>query len=495
MPKLCLSLTGSKLDDDLALAQRYRDRVDLYELRVDCLSHEERFYLRRFPGLVDKPVILTVRRRVDGGKYTEGEGTRTVLLAKGLAFADEDPRKNFAFMDIEDDFHAPGVEEAARTFGTLILRSIFERSGDIGRFAAKVASCKIRDGELLRLAPQLDSTKALARLLELSQDMATQARIVAPSGPMSLPARILARRFGSAIVYANSAEEAAANPLLGLIDPETLEGTYRFREQTQATKVYGIIGNPLVGSKSPAIHNSGFKALGIDSVYLPFRTSSVEDFMTLAEALPVEAFSVTVPFKEDVLGFLEKRGEEVEAIKACNTVVREGGAFTGHNTDAPGFQEALLEFLGGRNPKGMKASIIGAGGAAHAVAFALKQMGMKACVLNRTPVKAKRLAELFGFSWAPLDGAGIIELESHSELIVQTTSAGMSPREDEDPLELYDFSGKELVYDLIYKPEETKLLRRAREAGCRTQNGYGMLQYQAYRQFKLFSGRDYPNLG
>ena len=159
------------------------------------------------------------------------------------------------------------------------------------------------------------------------------------------------------------------------------------------------------------------------------------------------------------------------------------------NTDIDGFIRALQEFLHVRNLRFKHVAIIGTGGAAHAIANAVHQLHGKACVFGRSAEKAKKLADRYNFQWEILDLASVRILKKYSEIIIQSTSVGM--HEGEDPLEFYSFSGNEKVFDVIYVPEKTTLLKRAEAAGCHICNGYDMLRYQAYKQFELFTGGSY----
>ncbi len=207
--------------------------------------------------------------------------------------------------------------------------------------------------------------------------------------------------------------------------------------------------------------------------------------------------SVTIPHKESVLYYLNEQSPEVSAIGACNTIVKRNNKWNGYNTDVGGFKRALIEFLGGQKIKRKKVAIIGAGGAARAVAYVLKEMGAKVCVFNRTLEHAQNLANLFGLAYCQLDVHSASVLDEYSNLIVQTTSVGMNSTEksDEsnDPIYFYNFRGDELVFDIIYTPTVTPMMKRAKDSGCRVCNGYKMLEYQAYEQFKLFTGCDYED--
>jgi 3-dehydroquinate dehydratase/shikimate dehydrogenase len=261
------------------------------------------------------------------------------------------------------------------------------------------------------------------------------------------------------------------------------------------TRIYGIIGYPLTNTLSPQIHNAGYRKLGMNAVYIPIRSQSVEEALEFADQTGIQGLSVTIPHKETILGDLQQISEQVGEIGACNTVIRRGYDWIGYNTDAVGLMKALKHFLGLKTLTRRRVAIIGAGGAARAAAYVVKQMRGKACIFNRTGTKAKLLASDYGFHWSTLGPESLLMFEQYSDIIIQTTSVGMGASlpatKDNDPLFFYNFTGLEAVYDVIYDPEKTPMLVRAEEAGCRICNGYTMLQYQAYQQFSLFTGVDY----
>jgi 3-dehydroquinate dehydratase/shikimate dehydrogenase len=267
-----------------------------------------------------------------------------------------------------------------------------------------------------------------------------------------------------------------------------MSDTYRFHEISSKASIFGVIGNPVMHSASPAIHNYGFDQLQLDAIYVPFQVDDLAAFFTLADLLNIRGISVTVPHKESILPFLSEYDENVQITGACNTAIRNDHGWQGFNTDILGFRRPLEKRI---QASRLKATVIGAGGAARTVVHALKKMGIGVLILNRTVAKAKKLAETFDCSWGGLDQ--VDKMEGYNDLIVQTTSAGMKPDENVDPLPSYPFRGSEIVYEIVYAPTRTVFRSRAEKAGCVTIGGYEMLLTQAFEQFNLFTGKELPN--
>lgn len=490
--KICLVLTAPTLKEDLALVELYRSRIDIAELRVDCLSPDERLNFRHFPERAKIPCILTIRRKSDGGQFLEGEGSRTAMLARGLAFAETAHRKNFAYIDLEEDLQVPSIEEAARAFGTRIIRSIHNMTGPESNIKERVLKLRRTKDEIAKVAFMPRNLSDVTNIFKVAKTCSGEEYILIAMGLYGLPSRILAPILGSAITYVSSEENIKRSEnIFGQLDPVTLNEVYRFRTISETTKVFGVTGNPLISTSSPLIHNKGYAKQNIDAVYIPIKAETIDEAIEFAEEVGITALSVTYPFKETVLPNLSQISAQTGEIGACNTIIKNGKDWNGFNSDAPGFSRALLEFLKRKDLKRLRISIIGAGGAAKAIAHTVKVLGGKACIFNRTTDKARDLALQYNFKWATLDAGNRILLESYSDLIIQTTNVGMAPNVEDDPIEFYAFNGNEAVYDIIYHPENSRMLRRAQKAGCKTCNGYSMLKYQAHLQFKLFTGVEY----
>ena len=251
------------------------------------------------------------------------------------------------------------------------------------------------------------------------------------------------------------------------------------------TTLYGVIGNPVKHSLSPVFQNVGFSLLGIDAVYLPFEVPKENFYETIKGLLLLEnlkGFNITVPFKEEILKFADWVSEDVNQIGSANTLKKtDDGKIELYNTDWIGFLKALKELV---DPKGKKVLVLGAGGTAKAVVYALKKSQSEVYIWNRTPQKGKNLAQTFGVNFVEnLTDIGTFDI------IVNTTSVGLK---ETDPW-LFDYNQikpHQVVYDVIYR--ETPLVRIAKEKGAKAENGLKMLLYQGVESFKIWTGKEPP---
>ena len=496
-PLVCMTLTGKTLDEDLKLVKKYEKYIDIVELRVDHLDEDEQLYARRFPAMIYQPCILTIRRDIDGGLFTGGEFARTNLYARALAFANPDKSKNFAFVDFEDDFHIPSIQDAAMAFGVKIIRSYHNMKDPVTNIRERCDIMRKTGYEIPKIAFMPHSLSDVLNLIKEGERMTQYEHILCAMGPLGFPSRILASYTNSFLTYVSPQEVLENTKAIGHIDPVTINDVYHFHSINQDTSLYGITGWPLVKTSSPEIHNKGYAAKGMNAVYIPYRSPLIADTLSFCEGIGVKGLSVTIPHKESVLYYLHEQSPEVVQIGACNTIVRKNNKWLGYNTDAPGFRRALEEFLGPVKIKHKKVAVIGAGGAAKAIVYVLKQMGARVCIFNRTVETAAQLADKYGFNYCQLDAHCAAKLDEYSTLIVQTTSVGMNAEgpsnSENDPIYFYDFRGNELLFDIVYEPAITPVMKRASLAGCRVCNGFKMLEYQGYEQFKLFTGQNYEN--
>jgi shikimate dehydrogenase len=253
------------------------------------------------------------------------------------------------------------------------------------------------------------------------------------------------------------------------------------------TELYGVIGNPVRHSLSPAIHNGAFQRLGWNAVYLAFEVKDLEEALRGIRGLGVRGVSVTIPFKTEVIPLLDKVEGLARKIGAVNTIVNRGGKLTGYNTDWNGALEALEEKV---NLKAKKIVLLGAGGAARAIGFGLKEKDCQLIVVNRSKKKGEGLSRELGCDYLPKSSLVRMKAgELEAEVIINATSLGMFPQDGETPFPKYLLKKGMAVMDIVYQPLQTKLLREAKERGCLTVNGLEMLMRQGAAQFEIWTGR------
>jgi len=258
------------------------------------------------------------------------------------------------------------------------------------------------------------------------------------------------------------------------------------------TELYGVIGNPVHHSLSPTIHNGAFRRLGWNAVYLAFEVKNVEEALRGIRGLGVRGISVTIPFKTEVLPFLDQVEGLAKKVGAVNTIVNRQGRLIGYNTDCEGALDALEEK---RDLRGKRAVLLGAGGAARAIGFGLKERGVPLIVVNRSKEKGQALCEELGCDYLPISSLLRMKAgELEADIIINATSLGMYPRDGETPVPKALLKKGMMVMDIVYEPLQTKLLREAKDKGCVTVDGLEMLIRQGMAQFEIWTG-ERPDIG
>lgn len=495
-----LRVSAPTLEEVCWTLAKHEGFFDGFEIQAESLRHPEGEDWEGFSKRVKGFSILAIP-----GRGTHGE-VPSIQLYRSLVRRRLFDRVRIPFReDGGKDWKCPQpLEEEARQNGIGVIRSIdididIEGKSEVLSSLPYVLEGLDKERDLLHLSMNPSGWQDLNTLIEkVILDPSVQwggvRRSFSLEGPYGFPFQVLARYLGSYFTF--TYPEAAGYSL----DPITLHKVYRYSSHSSHTALFGIIGNPVLHSRSPHIHNRGYEALGIDAVYVPFPVDDLESFFPVAQKLHIRGLSVTIPHKEKVLNFCSWCEDAVHAVGACNTLVLSEGSIKGYNTDIEGFLSPLQGSF--HTLKGLKALVIGAGGASRSVVYGLAREGARVLILNRTVERALHLAKemegALGLSQGtiragPLDKEGISKVEQFvPDLVVQTTSCGMHPREDEDPFPDFAFRGHEVVYDLVYAPRETCFLRRAKAKGCTIIYGDEMLMHQAFRQFLLFTGREYP---
>lgn len=459
-PLLCVTVAGETMTELRARRDAVQD-ADLVEVRLDSVRDPD-----AAGALAGRrgPVIVTCRPRWEGGAFDGSEEERRRLLAQALALGAE-------YVDIE--WGAGFDDLIGQRHGRNVLLSMHDMRGVPADLAERVRAMLAVGAQVVKVAVFARRLCDALPLLNLAPPESGEERLVTVAmGPSGVASRILAARFGSFWTYAG--ENAAP----GQISPARLLREFRFRRLSATTDVYGVVGRPLTHSLSPAMHNAAFEAAGCDAVYVPFEAADADDFVGFAHALGVRGASVTAPFKRGLADLADELDEVSRRAGALNTVRLEGGHLLGMNTDVAGF----LQPLKGRDLRDWRVAILGAGGAARAVAVALASVGAQVRVYARDHRRAVEVAGLVGGS-----GHALPPPPGSWDMLVNTTPIGTFPGTEDTPLPAGDLGGR-LVYDLVYNPLRTRLLREAEAAGCETIGGLDMLVEQARLQFEWWTG-------
>jgi len=451
----------SESDEELARAAVAGGaRADVVELRVDGIDRPNLDRLRAVGPTLGKPTLLTCRSSREGGAFPGTESERLAILDRAVALG-------FDYVDVEIDALSSPIARRGETKLVLSHHDFQSFPPDVD---GKIARALELGADVVKIAARVSSLEGALRLARAG-DRAREAGksyVPVPLGPAGTSGRILASRLGAFFTYAPLAPAKATGP--GQIPLDELLDLYRFRSIAPDTGIYGIVGERALETLSPEMHNRLFQRLGRNAVYVPFQETDLGAFVQAARELGVDGLSVTLPFKEAILEHLDEVDDLAARIGAVNTVVVRDGRWTGYNTDRDGVLEPLAK-LGPL--RGKRAVLLGAGGAARAAAHALVEMEASVLVLARNESRASALAASVGGESGPL-----ARLSSESwDLLVNATP--VSPLVESIP-------ATSIVFDMVTVPEETSLIRKAREAGATTVTGLEMLAAQAVPQAKLW---------
>lgn len=476
---ICVSLGRTRhssiLEEHRVLAER---GAELVELRLD--------FMRKRPDigrlLKDRPspVVVTCRRREDRGRWAGTEEQRLKLLREAIINGAE-------YVDIEEDV-AGSIPRYGNTKRIVSYHNFDETPPDLKQIHQRMAAL---DPDVIKIVTMANFPADNVRVLQMVES-STVPTVGFCMGEMGTVSRILCGRFGSPFTYASFSREREMAP--GQMSWIEVRNLYRFSKITPQTRVFGVIGDPIAHSRSPLLHNAAFRKQGVDAVYLPLRIPADMLQESLGELAQIgfEGFSVTIPHKEAVMEFATEIEAQTDLMGASNTLVRRGGGWFATNTDAPAALEAIqlgLRDSGGvTDLSGRRVMILGAGGAARAVGHALVQAGAAVAITNRSRNRGKALAEELNCQFVSWENRGAEQIE----VLVNCTPIGMHPDVDRTPFESHWLREETLVFDTVYNPEQTLLLKQARERGCPTVGGIEMFIRQAAMQFEMFTGQPAP---
>jgi 3-dehydroquinate dehydratase/shikimate dehydrogenase len=484
---IAIPILASTKPDALREMERAENMADCIEIRLDLLPREAWAPLLRRKK---KPSIVTLRPERQGGGFQGEEISRIRLLKDALGHHPD-------FIDVEWDTpaHLVGslLKEKRENTGIIVSYHNFaETPHDLDAVMKKIASW---GGDILKIVTLANDFVDNARILGLVEK-APGKTIAFCMGPFGIPSRILTLRAGGYLTFGSLDEGKESAP--GQIPARDLREIYRAHEIHPGTQVFGLIGNPVSHSLSPNIHNAAFEATGYDAVYVPFQVGNCENLIHDLASIGVQGFSVTIPHKERVIPLLNRVDEASRRMGAVNTVYRQNGQWLGTNTDVYGAWKALE--TAGMDLQGKRWTIVGAGGVARAVACGAGTRGTpkRLTVLGRTRQKLERLlGDLRQISSCPVAGTILTETDlgeilEKTDILVNGTPVGMVPEVDNAPIPPHLLQPRHLLFDTIYNPMETKLLREARKQGCRTVSGFQMFLHQGAAQFERWTGEKAP---
>jgi 3-dehydroquinate dehydratase / shikimate dehydrogenase len=479
---ICVSIGRSRHKHMLAEHRHLCEQgAELVELRLDYIS--SRVNIQRL--LKDRPckTVISVRREQDGGKYTGSEDARLIMLREAIANGVE-------YIDLEEDI-AGSIPRFGKTKRIISYHSFRNTPDNLRELHARLKSL---DADIVKIATMANQPHDNLRVLEMMQE-SDSPTIGMCMGDVGTPSRILGPKFGAPFTYATFHHERALAP--GQLSYDQMVNVYRHNKISPTTAVYGVVADPVAHSLSPQIHNAAFGVAGIDAVYVPFRVpfDALGQFMEDVPRLGVRGLSITIPHKEAVGKFLTKVDPAVKGIGAVNTVMFKVPDVLGYNTDYKAAMDCLENALGGAVPPGTpsplkdkKVLVLGAGGVSRAVMYGLQRRGAKATIANRTRSRGQYVADAFGARCVEWAARHLNDIE----IIINCTQVGMHPNVDESPFNKSHLKPSMIVFDTVYNPESTLLLKEARSHGCRTVTGVEMFIRQAALQYLLFTGKEAP---
>lgn len=482
--RICVSVCAKTANVLFEKIGRAAPLADVIEIRFDCLDPDQiQGALEDLPH-IDGTYLITYRPSEQGGLRVLPLNARLMFWQKVLpALADRD-----ILIDLEDDINFPlridetKVIRSAHFFNDppRDLRPAFFELADLGESIVKIAAT----------ANDISDTIPVWQLLESA---AQEEKRVVPiaMGEAGKWTRILGPAYGAFMTYAALDESEATAP--GQITAADLVDVYRVKELGRDTKVHGIIAGNTSYSISPWMHNAGFKVAGENRVFVLLQVADLDAFikrMVRPETREVDlnfaGFSITNPHKQAIIAHLDEIDETAAKIGAVNTVKIEDGKLFGFNTDAPGFIKPLKKINGDLTDA--RVAVVGAGGAARACVYSLTQEDVDVTVCARDLGKATELATAFGYNARPLP-----ETYTGFDIVVNCTPLGTKGETENLTIATAEqLEGVKLVYDLVYNPAETLLIREAKKAGVQTLGGLEMLIAQGAEQFKIWTGREAP---
>lgn len=480
LPRACVAIAGANPGELLEKAEAVSRDNPFVELRLDYISRPGLAITKIKEFTETHPhvsVIATCRRIPSGGKFKGSIKGQLEVLTKAA-------ESGCQLVDIE-------LQTATRLKPTQLakLRSKaaviisfhdFRGTRKLEETLKKMSSLPADFYKMVSTATSLYDNVTMMQFLERHQD--SHSLVGLCMGEQGILSRVVGVRAGSVFTFgALTAEEKTAP---GQVTAQELRSLYRIDQVDAATKIFGVAGDPVRHSLSPAIMNAAMRRENVNGVFLALQTKSLKDLLTCARDIPIQGLSVTMPHKQAILKYLDNTDPQTAKIGACNTVVRsQDGRLYGFNTDSAGVVSPLEQRIPLQDARIL---VLGAGGAARAAVFGLRERGAEVFILNRHAEKGQKLARQA--KARTVKRANLKKLDF--DVIINATPIGMGNIR-ESPLNPDEIRAK-FVFDMVYDPAETKLLKLAKERGAEVIPGSVMFVHQAARQFEIFTGKPAP---
>ena len=480
LPKVCLAISAEDSEDMLEITEsRVRDNP-FVEFRLDYLKQPAAALpkLRRFLETHQYVTAIGTCRRADnGGKFKGSLASQLDVLAKAALAGCQ-------ILDIELESAAKAKPEVLAKLrgksGLIVSFHDFRATRNLEQTLEKMLKIPADFYKIVSTATTLSDNVTMMKFLQTESDK--HAVIGLCMGEQGIISRVLSVRAGSVFTFGAVSDDLKTAP--GQISAQKLRSIYRIEQVDAATRVYGVAGDPIEQSLSPAIMNAAMRRENVNAVYLALHAKALKDLMNCLREIPLHGLSVTMPYKQTILQYLDNTDSHTAKIGACNTVVRgQDGKLYGFNTDVAG----VLRPLEQRVPlHGARVLVIGAGGAARAAVYGLKERGSEVWVLNRSSIKGQKLARQ-----ARARSIKRADLRKTAfDVMINATPVGMGNTRDcvlkDDEIQA------KLVFDMVYDPVETRLIQVARAKGIAVIPGVEMFVHQAARQFEIWTGKPAP---
>jgi 3-dehydroquinate dehydratase/shikimate dehydrogenase len=480
LPRVCVAVTGTDPIEMVEKAEALvRDNTFL-EFRLDYLPRPP-LALPRIKQFTEYhphvSAIGTCRRVANGGKFRGSVASELDILTKAAAAGCQ-----LVDMELQSAVRCKRAQlERLRTRAALILSyHDFRGTKKLEETLEKMVAVPADFYKIVTTATTLHDNVVMMKFLEKNSDRYSMIGLC--MGEQGFISRVLGVRAGSAFTFAAVSEDEKTAP--GQVTAQELRSTYRIEQVDPATRVYAVAGDPVAHSLSPAIMNAALRRETVNGVYVALHAKTLKDLLTCVREIPIHGLSITMPYKEAIVSHLDNTDAHTTKIGACNTVVRaQDGKLYGFNTDAAGVVRPLQQRI---SLEQAKILVLGAGGAARAAVYGLKERGAEVYILNRTLGPAQKLAR--SARARLLKRADLKKMTF--DVIINATSVGMGNTR-ESPLNENEIKTRYL-FDMVYDPPETRLMKMAKAAGAEVIPGIEMFVQQAARQFEIWTGKPAP---